>query len=186
MRFKLGGDKVIELAEGDITTERTEAIVNAANSSLMGGSGVDGAIRSAGGPEIDEACREIRLTSGPLSTGEAVATTAGRLAARHVIHTVGPIYRGGDQGEPELLARAHRSALHVADELGLSSIAFPAISAGIYGYPIAEAARVALQTIAEALPECEKVRLVRFILFGREAFDAYARAAVATLGEPAG
>ncbi len=177
MRIDLGGAKTIELAEGDITAEQTDAIVNAANSSLMGGSGVDGAIRRAGGPEIDEACGEVRLSSGPLPPGDAVATTAGRLSARHVIHTVGPIYRGGDQGEPELLARAHRSALQVADELGLTSLSFPAISTGIYGYPIAEAARVALRTVAETLPDCGSVKFVRFVLFDRQAFDAFAKEA---------
>lgn len=177
MRIELTVGRTIELAEGDITAEAMDAIVNAANSALMAGGGVDGAIRRAGGPEIDEACREVRLARGFLATGEAVATTAGRLAARHVIHTVGPIYRGGDEGEAELLARCYRSSLAVADELGLASVAFPAISAGIYGYPLDEAARVALRAVAEALPGCRSVTWVRFVLSGGEAYGAFAAAA---------
>lgn len=177
MRIELDAGKRIELAEGDITAEQTDAIVNAANSALMGGSGVDGAIRRAGGPEIDAACAAIRRKDGPLPTGQAVATTAGRLPSRHVIHTVGPVYRGGDEGEAELLARAYRNSLRVADDLGLASIAFPAISTGVYGYPVDEAARVAIRAVGEALPACRSVTLARFVLFDHGAFMAFAEAA---------
>jgi O-acetyl-ADP-ribose deacetylase (regulator of RNase III) len=177
MRIELDAGKRIELAEGDITSERTDAVVNAANSALMAGSGVDGAIRRAGGPEIDAACAAIRRKEGPLETGQAVATTAGQLPARHVIHTVGPVYRGGDEGEAALLARAYQNALRVADELGLASISFPAISTGVYGYPVEEAASVAIRAVGEALPGCRSVSLARFVLFDRGSLDAYEEAA---------
>jgi O-acetyl-ADP-ribose deacetylase (regulator of RNase III) len=164
----------IELVEGDITQQDVDAIVNAANSSLLGGGGVDGAIHRGGGPEILAACREIRRTRYPdgLPTGQAVATTAGKLPARWVIHTVGPVYaRSADP--PRELASCHTEALRVADELGLSAVAFPAISTGVYGYPLEEAASVALAAVRAAET---RVTEVRFVLFGRKAFDAFARA----------
>src|SRR5438093_9837213 len=135
------GSSRLELVEGDITRQDTEGIVNAANSSLVGGGGVDGAIHRTGGPTIMEECRKI----GGCPTGEARITGAGRLAAKKVIHTVGPIYRDGRHGEPGLLASAYRSSLELASESGLKSVAFPSISTGAYGYPMDEAARVALE-----------------------------------------
>jgi O-acetyl-ADP-ribose deacetylase (regulator of RNase III) len=164
----------IELARGDITRERVDAIVNAANSSLLGGGGVDGAIHRAGGPAVLAACREIRRTSLPdgLPTGRAVATTGGELPARWVIHTVGPVYAKGED-RSRLLASCHVESLRVADELGARTVAFPAISTGVYGYPLAEAAPVAIGSVREATT---RVELVRFVLFGEDAFEAFTRA----------
>jgi O-acetyl-ADP-ribose deacetylase len=161
----------IVLVQGDITAQDVDAIVNAANSSLMGGGGVDGAIHRAGGPEILDGCRQVRRSSYPdgLPTGEAVVTTGGRLPARWVIHTVGPIY--AHESDPaQLLARCHTSSLRVADELGMRSIAFPAISTGVYGYPLREAAEVAVRAVREATTEVEEVR---FVLFGNDAYAAF-------------
>jgi O-acetyl-ADP-ribose deacetylase len=164
----------IELLEGDITEQHVDAIVNAANSSLLGGGGVDGAIHRRGGPTILEACREIRRTTHPdgLPTGEAIATTAGNLAATWVIHTVGPVY--AHEAEPaRLLAACHVNSLRVADDVGASSVAFPAISTGVYGYPLDEAASVAIATVQRADPSVEEVR---FVLFGAPAFEAFSHA----------
>jgi O-acetyl-ADP-ribose deacetylase len=161
----------IELVEGDITHERADAIVNAANSTLLGGGGVDGAIHRRGGGAILEACRDLRRERYPtgLPVGEAVATTAGELPARWVIHTVGPIYRR-ERDPAKLLARCHRACLRVADELGAATVAFPAISTGAYGYPVREAAAVAIDAVRDA---DSKVEEVRFVLFGREAYRAF-------------
>jgi O-acetyl-ADP-ribose deacetylase (regulator of RNase III) len=161
---------VIEAVRGDITQQRVDAIVNAANSSLLGGGGVDGAIHRAGGPEILAECRGL----GGCDTGDAKATTAGRLAARHVIHTVGPVWRGGDNSEAELLASCHRRALELAAELGCSSVAFPAISTGVYGYPVELAAPVAVAAVREA--HRPPVELVRFVLFSQDHLDVFERA----------
>ena len=146
----------LELVIGDLTTEHVDAIVNAANSSLMGGGGVDGAIHRAGGPEILAECRLL----GGCKTGDAKATTAGAMPARWVIHTVGPVWQGGDAGEAELLASAHRRSLQVAADLGARTVAFPAISCGIYGYPPELAAPVAVGAVAEQLDRFEWVRFV--------------------------
>lgn len=162
----------ITLEEGDITRHVADAIVNAANSSLLGGGGVDGAIHAAGGPAILEECRRI----GGCPTGEARISTGGRLPARHVIHAVGPIWHGGNQGESEKLASAYRWSLRLADEHGLHSVAFPSISTGAYGYPIEQAARVALQTVRDHLQGQTRLERVTFVLFGRRAYDVYAEA----------
>jgi O-acetyl-ADP-ribose deacetylase len=164
----------IVLVEGDITEQRVDAIVNAANSTLLGGGGVDGAIHARGGPAILEECKKIRSTEWPegLPTGKAVATTGGMLPARWVIHTVGPIY--AHEADPSaLLASCHVESLRVADELGAVTVAFPAISTGAFGYPLDEAARVAVESIRSADTE---VHEVRFVSFGREAYAAFERA----------
>jgi len=172
------GESRIELVEGDITSEATEAIVNAANSSLLGGGGVDGAIHRAGGPAILEECRN----TGGCPPGEARITAGGRLKARYVIHTVGPVYRGGDGGEEEILAGAYRNSLRLASERGISSISFPSISTGAYGYPLDKASRVALREVVDYLRSNGDIRLVRFVLFGQRAFDSYRRSLERLLG----
>ncbi|CAA9556089.1 MAG: O-acetyl-ADP-ribose deacetylase [uncultured Thermoleophilia bacterium] len=151
----------LELVAGDITREAVDAIVNAANESLLGGGGVDGAIHRAGGPEILAECR----TLGGCATGDAKATTAGRLEARWVIHTVGPVWVGGGAGEDDLLASCHRRSIEVAAEVGARSIAFPAISTGVYGFPKERAAPIALGSAREAAADHPTVDLVRFVLF---------------------
>jgi len=167
------GSARIELELGDITHEKTDAIVNAANSSLLGGGGVDGAIHRAGGPTILEECRKL----GGCPTGDAKLTGGGRLAARHVIHTVGPVYRDGRHGEPDLLASAYRRSLEVALEHHLRSIAFPSISTGAYRYPIAEAAPLALRTVAGFLEQHPgQLDLVRFVLYGARDLAVYSEA----------
>jgi O-acetyl-ADP-ribose deacetylase (regulator of RNase III) len=176
MRHPLREDRWLELVLGDITREATDAIVNAANSSLMGGGGVDGAIHRAGGPAILEECKAIRASSGPLPPGRAVATTGGRLPARLVIHTVGPIWAGGGRDEPETLASCYRESLRVADERGARSVAFPSISTGAFGYPVDEAARVAVPALTEAVAGCKHVTLVRFVLFDAATLEAYRKA----------
>jgi O-acetyl-ADP-ribose deacetylase (regulator of RNase III) len=160
---------MIELARGDITEQDTDAIVNAANSSLLGGGGVDGAIHRAAGPELLAECRQL----GGCSPGEAKATGGHRLAARHVIHTVGPVWRGGGEGEAETLAGCHRNAIALAAELGCESVAFPAISTGVYGYPAELAATVALAATAEALDGHPSIQLVRFVLFDAQTHAAF-------------
>jgi O-acetyl-ADP-ribose deacetylase len=161
----------VEFVQGDITAQDVDAIVNAANPSLLGGGGVDGAIHRAGGPAILEACRELRRTTYPngLPTGEAVATTAGELPAGWVIHTVGPVY-GREDDPASLLAACHRSCLRVADEVGARTVAFPAISTGAYGYPLHEAAQIAVAAVRDAPAEVE---VVRFVLFDRGSLEAF-------------
>jgi O-acetyl-ADP-ribose deacetylase (regulator of RNase III) len=175
LRILLNGGRTIEFqGPADITRETTDAIVNAANSSLLGGGGVDGAIHRAGGPAILAECRQIVSKIGSLPAGRAVITTGGRLAAKHVIHTVGPIYRGG---ESEKLASCHRESIRLADEYALKSLAFPAISTGAYGYPVSEAAPIAISAVAEALASAGHVSTVRFVLFDIATLKAYTRAA---------
>ena len=163
----------ITVVEGDLTTEAAEAVVNAANSSLLGGGGVDGAIHRAGGPEVLEACRALRAGPLPqgLPTGKAVATTAGRMPARWVIHTVGPVYAQEDD-PAGLLASCHVESLRVADELGAATVAFPAISCGVYGYPVDEAAPVAVGAVRGATTSVQEVR---FVLRGADAVRAWER-----------
>ena len=167
----------IELVRGDITEQATDAIVNAANSSLLGGGGVDGAIHRAGGPTILEQCREL----GGCPTGDAKLTRGGRLKARFVIHTVGPRYRDGRRGEADLLASAYRRSLEVASQHQLHRIAFPSISTGAYGYPVREAARIALNTVADYLRAHDDIKLVRFVLFSPADLTVYQEAAAQIL-----
>ena len=159
----------LEVVRGDITEQEVDAIVNAANSSLLGGGGVDGAIHRAGGPEILTECRLL----GGCATGDAKATTGGRLPARYVIHTVGPVWRGGSAGEAELLASCHRRSLEVVRELGARSVAFPAISCGIFGYPPELAAPVAVQAVRDYGHDLD---LVRFVLFSDALYETFAAA----------
>lgn len=162
----------IELVRGDITEQRVDAVVNAANSSLSGGGGVDGAIHRRGGPAILAECRELRATRYPdgLPTGQAVATTAGELPARWVIHMVGPVW-SARQDRSDLLASCYRESLRVADELGATTVAFPAISTGIYGWPMDDGARIAVETVRAT---ATAVETVRFVLFDRAAYEAFA------------
>lgn len=160
---------VIALVKGDITQEATDAIVNAANSALAGGGGVDGAIHRAGGPEIMKDCRRI----GGCIEGHAVITTGGRLKAAHVIHTVGPVYRDGAHGEGKTLKSAYQSSLRLAIENGLTSISFPSISTGAYGYPVKDASEVALRAVIEFIRANPGLKTVRFVLFSASDLDTY-------------
>jgi len=177
IRIAIGERSLVIAGPGDITREETDAIVNAANSSLLGGGGVDGAIHRAGGPAILEECKAIVGRLGRLPAGQAVATGGGRLAARHVIHTVGPFWSGGNRNEPETLASCHHESIRIADELQLTSIAFPAISTGAYRYPVEQAADVAVRSAAAALDKATHVREVRFVLFDAYTAEHYANAA---------
>ncbi len=172
MTQRTWGHGAIRLLRGNITEIRADALVTAANDGLRGGGGVDGAIHRAGGPEILEACRRI----GGCPTGQAVATTAGELDARWIIHAVGPIWQGGNRGEAELLASAYRQSLRVLADLGGSSIAFPSISTGVYGYPLEAAATVALGAVARHLELETQPSDVTFVLFDARTFDTYTRA----------
>jgi O-acetyl-ADP-ribose deacetylase (regulator of RNase III) len=166
------GKATVELLQGDITRQDTDAIVNAANRSLLGGGGVDGAIHRAAGPQLLTECR----TLGGCETGDAKITKGYNLKARHVIHTVGPIYHSSGKNAPALLASCYRRSLEVASENKLQSVAFPSISTGAYGYPLQEAAPIALKTVRETLQGHPDIHLVRFVLFGQEAYDAYEQA----------
>ncbi|MHB1467274.1 MAG: O-acetyl-ADP-ribose deacetylase [Thermoleophilia bacterium] len=171
--------RIIELVQGDITLQQTDAIVSAANSGLRGGGGVDGAIHRAGGPAIMAACREI----GECATGSACITTGGRLRARFVIHAVGPVWHGGEAGEATLLADAYSASLRLSDENRLLSIAFPSISTGVYRYPLAPAARIALDTVRRHLQGATSLERVVFVLFNERTYEAYADAMTALGGQ---
>jgi len=163
----------LRIIQGDITEQVTEAIVNAANKSLMGGGGVDGAIHHAGGPTILEECKQIVAKQGQLPTGKAVITSGGNLKAKYVIHTVGPIWQGGNQGEPESLASAYSESLDTAEINGITSISFPSISTGAYGYPMAEAAEIAVKTITDYLEKSKIIKDVVIVLFDFKAYSIY-------------
>ncbi len=176
MEWISGSGRKIVLQEGDITRVAVDAIVNAANSGLAGGGGVDGAIHRAGGPEIMRELDGIRRRIGHCPTGSAVATAAGKLPAKYVFHAVGPVYRDGRHGEPELLASCYRKCLEMAEERAVTTIGFPAISTGVYGYPIGEAAEIAIREVKAHLERPDTgVHEVVFVLFGRQAYDAVAR-----------
>jgi len=166
----------LSLVHGDITKQCTDAIVNAANSSLMGGGGVDGAIHRAGGPEILAECRKIVLQQGRLPPGKAILTTAGNLPAKYVIHTVGPVWRGGMGQEAQLLACAYKESLLISEKNRLKSISFPSISTGAYGYPVDQAAKVAVRTVMAFLKnEAVSTKEVVFVLFDMSTYEIYAR-----------
>jgi O-acetyl-ADP-ribose deacetylase (regulator of RNase III) len=171
------GKSKLNLKKGDITQENVDAIVNAANPSLMGGGGVDGAIHRAGGPAILEECRKIAAEiGGRLPRGNAVITTGGKLPAKYVIHTAGPIWGGGDKGEPETLRRCYINSLKLALEKGLKTVSFPSISTGVYGYPVDEAAKVALEAVISFLRENEGIEEINFVLFDERTYETYEKA----------
>lgn len=166
------GATTIKLVQGDITKQNTTAIVNAANSTLLGGGGVDGAIHRAGGPKILEECKVIRARHGGCDVGEAVITTGGNLPSNYVIHTVGPIWKDGKHKEPELLTNAYRNSLKLAHKNNIDTISFPSISTGVYGYPIEKASIIALNTVKKFIDETD-FKEIRFILFSKKDFDIY-------------
>jgi len=178
MERRING-KTLRLLKGDITTVPAGAIANAANSGLRGGGGVDGAIHRAGGPSIMKELNAIRRATGGCPTGGAVITGAGNLPAKYVLHAVGPVYRDGRHGEPERLASAYSACLKLAAEHGVETVTFPSISTGVYGYPLNEAAPVALATVAAELARDTPVKEVTFVLFDRPTYDAYQQALAA-------
>ncbi len=177
LRYRIGKLSLLELTLGDITREETDAIVNAANSSLLGGGGVNGAIHRAAGPQLLAECRKIRDRRGSLPPGQAVITSGGNLRARYVIHTVGPVWNGGKVNEPQILESCYSNAMEEANRQGCLSVSFPSISTGIFGYPVELAAPIALRTVAGLLYQPRSVTLARFVLFDHHTHDAYARAA---------
>jgi O-acetyl-ADP-ribose deacetylase (regulator of RNase III) len=170
------GNLNIEIVKGDITTIETDVVVNAANSGLMGGGGVDGAIHRAGGPEILNECKRYRAVNPPLPAGQAMITTAGKLSAKAVVHTVGPVWRGGLKGEKEKLYNAYRNSLLLADAKGYKSISFPAISTGVYGYPPEKAVKVVREAVADTAKELKNIKTVKFILFSDADYQLYLEA----------
>jgi O-acetyl-ADP-ribose deacetylase (regulator of RNase III) len=167
------GKTLFKIIMGDITEQETEAIVNAANSGLMGGGGVDGAIHRAGGPQILAECKEIVASQGKLPTGKAVITSGGRLKARYVIHTVGPVWSGGNRNEDELLRSAYRSSLTLASKRGIRSISFPSISTGIYSFPVDRAARLALREVRDFVKNQPGFEEARFVLFSAPVLEEF-------------
>jgi O-acetyl-ADP-ribose deacetylase len=177
VRYRIGSKATLELAMGDITDETTDAIVNAANSSLLGGGGVDGAIHQAAGPSLLAECRKIREQRGPLPPGQAAITTGADLKAQYVIHTVGPVWQGGKVNEPQILESCYCNSIEQANAKGCTSISFPSISTGAFGYPVGAAAQIALRAIADLLHDPKSVKLIRFVLFDERTYKAYAAAA---------
>lgn len=177
--LRVGDHGEVRVRRGDLARYSADAIVNAANSQLLPGSGVCGAIHSAGGRTIAEECWKIRAERGALAAGEAVATTAGILDARYVIHTVGPIWHGGDAGEGNLLSSCYRESMRIADELNLHTIAFPAISTGAFGYPVAQAAAIAIPAVVGALHSAKHLLMASIVLFDDKTLTAFARVALA-------
>lgn len=164
---------ILHIIQGDITTQNSDAIVNAANSSLMGGGGVDGAIHRAGGPAILAECKQIVANQGRLPTGQAVITTAGNMPSKYVIHTVGPVYKDGNSNEAVQLAAAYQNCLILGSEKKLQSLCFPSISTGVYAYPVEKAAKIALNTIIEFSRQNDQIKTIRFVLFDDRTFSAY-------------
>jgi O-acetyl-ADP-ribose deacetylase len=177
LRYRIGERAALEFSQGDITDETNEAIVNAANSSLIGGGGVDGAIHRAAGPQLLAECRKIREQRGPLPPGQAVATGGHNLKARYVIHTVGPVWQGGKINEPQILESCYCNCMLEAGRLGCESISFPSISTGAFGYPVDQAATIAVRAVADMLQQGGSVVLARFVLFDARTHQAYAGAA---------
>jgi len=177
LRYRIGTKAALELVVGDITEETTDAIVNAANSSLLGGGGVDGAIHRAAGPALLAECKKIREQRGPLPAGQAVSTSGANLKARYVVHTVGPVWQGGTRNEPQVLESCYCHSIEEANRRSCASISFPSVSTGAFGYPVHDAAQIAIRTVADLLQSPEWVKLVRFVLFDDRTFKAYARAA---------
>src|SRR6476646_10380565 len=177
VRYRIGPEATLELALGNITDETTDAIVNAANSSLLGGGGVDGAIHKAAGPALLAECKKIREQRGTLPPGQAVTTLGANLKARYVIHTVGPVGQGGKVNEPQILESCYCHSMEQANLKLCTSVSFPSVSTGAFGYPVGAAAQIALRAIADLLHEPKSVRLVRFVLFDQSTYKAYAAAA---------
>ncbi|HZD92650.1 MAG TPA: O-acetyl-ADP-ribose deacetylase [Candidatus Sulfotelmatobacter sp.] len=177
MRYRIGTQAALELVTGDITDQSTDAIVNAANSSLLGGGGVDGAIHRAAGPSLLVECKRVRDQRGPLPAGQAVLTSGANLKARYVIHTVGPVWQGGARNEPQILESCYCHSIEEANRKACVSVSFPSISTGAFVYPVDAAAQVAIQAVVDLLQKPESVTLVRFVLFSDGIHKAYARAA---------
>jgi len=177
VRYRIGPEATLELVMGNITDETTDAIVNAANSSLLGGGGVDGAIHKAAGPALLAECKKIREQRGPLPPGQAVTTSGANLKARYVIHTVGPVWQGGKVNEPQILESCYCHSIEQANSKFCASVSFPSISTGAFGYPVGPAAQIALRAIADLLHEPKSVKQVRFVLFDQRTYKAYAAAA---------
>src|SRR5437764_6127217 len=177
LRFHIGQKSILELMIGDITKQSTDAIVNAANSSLLGGGGVDGAIHQAAGPVLLAECKKIREQRGPLPPGQAVTTSGANLKAHYVIHTVGPVWQGGKVNEPQILESCYCHSMEQANSKFCTSVSFPSISTGAFGYPVGPAAQIALRAIADLLHEPKSVKRVRFVLFDQRTYQAYAAAA---------
>lgn len=177
LRYRIGSTATLELVMGDITDETTDAIVNAANSSLLGGGGVDGAIHKAAGPALLAECKKIREQRGPLPAGQAVITSGANLKAHYVIHTVGPVWQGGKVNEPQILESCYCHSIEQANLKFCTSVSFPSVSTGAFGYPVDAAAQIALRAVADLLHEPKSVKLVRFVLFDQRTYKAYAAAA---------